>query len=180
MKLNILKTDPTLMPYKDAFLYRAKAYERKLTELLADNKSLMDFANGYEYFGIHKTDNGWVYREWAPGADEMYFTGDFADWDCYAYPMKRIENGVFEIYLDGADALRVGQKIQAIVIKNGEFMRRVPAYATRVVQDERTYEWCAEVDDILYDEFEWTDGDFTPSKTPFIYECHIGMAQEEG
>ena len=180
MKLNILKTDPTLMPYKDAFLYRAKAYERKLNELLADNKSLMDFANGYEYFGIHKTDKGWVYREWAPGADEMYFTGDFANWDCYAYPMKRIKNGVFEIYLEGDNTLSVGQKVQAIIIRNGEFMRRVPAYATRVVQDERTYEWCAEVDDILFDGFKWTDDSFTPAKTPFIYECHIGMAQEEG
>ncbi len=180
MNLNILKTDPYLTPYKSALEHRIKAYEHKLAELSDNSGALIDFANGYEYFGIHKTDNGWVYREWAPGADSMYFTGDFADWDCYAYPMKRIENGVFEIYLDSADALHIGQKIQAIVIKNGELMRRVPSYATRVVQDARTYDWCAEVDDILCDGFEWTDGGFTPAKTPFIYECHIGMAQEDG
>ncbi len=180
MKLNILKIDPYLAPYSDALEYRMDSYISKRGELIAPDSNISEFANGYEYFGIHPTENGWVYREWAPGADKMYFTGDFANWDVYAYPMNRIENGVFEIYLDGKDTLKVGQKIQAIVIRNCEFMRRVPAYATRVVQDEKTFEWCAEVDDILYDGFEWTDSNFKPARTPFIYECHIGMAQEEG
>ena len=29
-------------------------------------------------------------------------------------------------------------------------------------------------------DFSWTDGNFRPKKKLFIYECHIGMAQEEG
>ena len=179
MKPNILKIDPTLAPYSDALLNRIETFDKKLINLVGD-ESISDFANGYEYFGIHPLENGWVYREWAPAADKMYFTGDFANWDIYSHPMKRIENGIFEIYLDGKDALKVGQKVQAIVIRGSEFMRRVPSYARRVVQDARTYEWCAEVDDILFDGFEWTDCDFKPAKTPFIYECHIGMAQEDG
>ncbi len=180
MELKILKIDPYLAPHKDALKHRVDCYIKKRYELAGDNECLSDFANGYEYFGIHPTDSGWVYREWAPGADAMFFTGDFANWDVHAYQMMRIENGVFEIELSGKDALKVGQKVQAIVYKNGEMMRRVPAYATRVVQDPVTYEWCAEVDDILFDGFEWTDGGFKPAKTPYIYECHIGMAQEEG
>ena len=180
MALGIIKADPYLAPFEKDLLYRKSAYEAKRRELLKDCDSLVDFANGYEYFGIHKTAGGWVYREWAPGADEMYFTGDFNNWSTHSHPMKRIENGVFEIYLEGDCALRVGQKVQAIVIRNREFMRRVPAYAMRIVQDPVTYNWCAEIDDILYDDFEWTDDSFKPAKTPYIYECHIGMAQEEG
>ena len=180
MALGIIKADPYLAPFEKDLQYRVDSYKAKRRELIADSERLTDFANGYEYFGIHKTENGWVYREWAPGADEMYFTGDFANWDCKAFPMKRIENGVFEIYLEGRDALAVGQKVQAIVIRGSEFMRRIPAYATRVVQDPVTYNFCAEVDDILFDNFEWSDQDFKPQKTPYIYECHIGMAQEEG
>ena len=179
MALGILKIDPYLTPFEKDLKLRVSSYEKKRAELVGEN-SLIDFANGYEYFGIHKTENGWVYREWAPGADEMYFTGDFANWDCRAFPMKRLENGVYEMHLDGENALKKGQKVQCIVIKNGELMRRVPSYATRVVQDAVTYAWCAEVDDILCDGFEWTDGDFKPARTPFIYECHIGMAQEDG
>ena len=180
MELKILKIDPYLAPHKAALKHRADCYNKKRNELVGRSERLSDFANGYEYFGIHPTDSGWVYREWAPGADAMFFTGDFANWEVHAYPMTRIENGVFEIELSGKDILKVGQKIQAIVYKNGEMMRRVPAYATRVVQDPVTYQWCAEVDDILFDGFEWTDDNFKPAKTPYIYECHIGMAQEEG
>ena len=179
MKPNILKIDATLAPYSDALLNRINTFDKKLLNLVG-SQNISDFANGYEYFGIHPLENGWVYREWAPAADMMYFTGDFANWDIYAHPMKRIKNGVFEVYLDGKDALKIGQKVQAIVIKDGMILRRVPSYARRVVQDTKTYEWCAEVDDILFDGFEWTDCDFKPAKTPFIYECHIGMAQEDG
>ncbi len=180
MEPRILKIDPYLTPFKEELQKRIELYHKKRNELIIPERKLSDFANGHEYFGIHPLEDGWVYREWAPGADAMYFTGDFAQWDIYAYPMENIGNGVFEIIIKGKDTLKIGDKVQAIVCRNGETMRRVPAYATRVVQDSVTYEWCAEVDDILFDNFQWTDEDFVPAKTPFIYECHIGMAQEEG
>ena len=179
MDYKILKNDPYLQPYKKAFDLRLDSYVSKRHELVGEG-SLIDFANGYQYYGIHPTKNGWVYREWAPGAEKMYFTGDFASWDIYAYPMKRLENGVFEIELKGKNTLKVGDKVQAIVIHNGKALRRVPSYATRVVQDEHTYAWCAEISDALWDNFNWTDDGFKPASTPFIYECHVGMAQEEG
>ncbi len=179
MDLKILKIDPYLLPYKAALEDRMCAYLKKKDELCHKGEKLTDFANGYKYFGIHKEKGSWVYREWAPAADEMFFTGDFNGWDIEALKMKRLPNGVFEARLVGADALSVGQKVQAIVKKDGELLRRIPTYATRVVQDERTYEWCAEVSDVLFDDFEWSDKGFKPAATPYIYECHIGMAQED-
>ncbi len=179
MQYKLLKIDPYLTPYADDISLRMRNYHEKRAEILKENLSLVDFANGYEYFGIHKTKSGWVYREWAPGADEMYFTGDFNNWDITDLPMAKLANGVFEVKLKGKNALKVGQKIQAIVISNGHALRRIPTYATRVVQDEVTKAWCAEVDDTLWDNFEWTDAGFKPSKTRLIYECHVGMAQED-
>jgi 1,4-alpha-glucan branching enzyme len=93
--------------------------------------------------------------------------------------MTRLDHGVFELHLEGSDALQIGQKVQAIVIHNGQTLRRIPSYATRVVQDPNTYLWCAELED-TFAPFPWTDETFTREKTPFIYECHIGMAQEKG
>jgi len=179
MKYNILKIDPYLEPYKADFELRMKSYLNKRDELLGKDGDICSFANGYKYFGIHKTKSGWVYREWAPAADEMFFTGDFNNWDIAACPMKRLENGIFEVELKGKNALKIGQKVQAIVVHNGEILRRIPTYATRVVQDFENHLWCAEVDDTLYDNFEWTDDGFKPASTPLIYECHIGMAQED-
>ncbi|MBQ7799778.1 MAG: 1,4-alpha-glucan-branching enzyme, partial [Oscillospiraceae bacterium] len=179
MSYKIFKIDPYLKPFEKDIDLRMQNFAQKKNELLVEAASLCDFSNGYEYFGIHKTKNGWVYREWAPAAEKMFFAGDFNNWDIYANEMQRLDNGVFEIELKGKDALKVGQKVQAIVVHNGETLRRVPSYATRVVQDKDTYIWCAEVDDVLFDNFEWTDGGFKPNKTPYIYECHIGMAQED-
>ena len=178
MSLKILKIDPYLKPYEDDLNLRMNNYLAKRKELIGEG-DILDFADGYKYFGVHPTVDGWVYREWAPAAEKMFFTGDFNNWDIYANEMTRLENGVFEIVLKGKDALKVGQKIQAIVIRGGETLRRIPTYATRVVQDPVTYIWCAEVDDVLYDDFEWTDQKHRVCTTPYIYECHIGMSGED-
>ncbi len=175
----ILKIDPYLTPYKKHIDLRLELFENKKSELLKNNTSLKSFASGYKYFGIHKTEKGWVYREWAPSAEKMFFTGDFNNWNIEALPMKRLENGIFEVEIEGKDTIKIGDKVQAIVVHRGEYLRRIPTYATRVVQDADTYLWCAEVEDTLSD-FKWEDKGFLPPKTPFIYECHIGMAQEEG
>ena len=175
----IFEIDPYLIPYRKDIDLRMNNYKSKKKELLGKRGKLTDFANGHHYFGLHRTDTGWVYREWAPAAEAMFLTGDFNNWDTYAVPMNRLENGVFEVILDGCDKLYPGQKFQAIVIHNGKTLRRIPSYATRVVQDPNTYLWCAEVED-TFEDFPWTDNDFTRDKTPLIYECHIGMAQEKG
>ncbi len=173
--MKLLKIDPYLEPYTDDLALRNTLY-RQTRERLGD---LCEFANGYRYFGFHRDADGFVYREWAPAADAMFFTGDFNNWDTASCPMTRLENGVFEVRLSPECAPRIGQKVQAIVWHNGQMLRRIPSYATRVVQDPVTYLWCAELEDTLAT-YPWTDEGFTPPRTPFIYECHIGMAQETG
>ena len=178
-KLKIFEIDPYLEPFEKDIELRVKLYKEKRKSLLKDCKKIKSFANGHSYFGFHRTRSGWVYREWAPAADRMYLTGDFNGWNTESCPMTRLENGVFEVELSGKDALKAGQKIQAIVINGDRMLRRIPLYATRVVQDPNNYSWCAEIEDVN-EKFPWTDGDFVPERTPFIYECHIGMAQEKG
>ncbi len=176
--LRILEIDPYLTPYKDDLELRVNLFNAKKKSLLKGVKSLSDFANAHKYFGFHRTKNGFVYREWAPAADKMFLTGDFNNWNIESHPMTKLQDGVFEIYLEGDNTLKNGQKVQTIVLNNGAVLRRIPLYATRVVQDNTTYNWCAEIE---FDEpFNWTDNDFKPEKTPFIYECHIGMSGEEG
>ncbi len=179
VKRKILEIDPYLVPHEKDINLRMDNLARKRKELLGESESLVDFANGYEYFGFHRTETGWVYREWAPAAQEMYLTGDFNQWDEKACPMKRLENGVFEVELEGKDSLKPGQKVQVLVLHDWKLLHRIPTYATRVVQDPETLLWCAEIEDTL-EEYPWSDSDFVPEKTPLIYECHIGMAQEKG
>ena len=178
MAYKIIELDGYLEPFSGAIDFRMENYKQTKKRLVGGRGNLVDFANGYKFYGFHKESDGWVYREWAPAAEDMYLCGDFNGWELYSHKMEKLEGGNFEIKLP-LDYLKVGDKVQAIVIHNGETLRRVPTYATRVVQDPVTYLWCAEIDDTLA-EFPWTDGDFKSAKTPFIYECHIGMSLEEG
>ena len=179
MKHKIFTYDKQLANFEADFDLRAERYNRKLTELLQSNATLSDFANGYAYFGFHKTENGWFYREWAPGAQKLYLTGDFCDWKRYAHPMKKLDNGVFELFLEGKDTLKDSMTVMTVVVHDGQELERIPLYATRVEQDPTDYSWNAVIDDPA-EPFCWTDEGFKPKKKLFIYECHIGMAQEEG
>ncbi len=179
MALKILSIDKYLAPYKKDLELRMANYNRKKQELLPDGGTLADFANGYLYFGIHRTATGWVYREWAPGAEAMYFTGDFCGWDRHKHPMKKLPGGVFEVKLRGKNALKQGQQVMAIVVNGGRELDRIPTYANYVLQNPVTHEWNAAIH-CPQEEFNWTDEGFKSAKTLYIYECHIGMAQEEG
>ena len=177
MRYKIFEYDPYLKPYTADIELRMDNYNRKKKELLGDGLSLLDFANGHEYFGFHKSGDGWVYREWAPGADALYIMGDMNGWDPTSLPLKNIGKGVFEIYLTGENSLYGGCKVKTVVEKDGKRMERIPLYARRVVQDPVSYTWAAEILDEK--PFVWSKKKFTPPKNLFIYECHIGMAQDK-
>ena len=178
MKHKIFKYDPNLKAFEADFDLRKANYEKKKAELLQNAPSLAAFANGHLHFGFHRCEDGWIYREWAPAAQAMYLTGDFCGWDRHAHPMTKGENGVFELFLPGKDTLRDGQKIMTVVVHNGQELDRIPLYANYVSQDPVTTAWTAEIS--APPAFSWTDAGFIPEKKLFIYECHIGMAQEEG
>ena len=70
--IGLVKNDPYLADYENAIKGRHDHALWKLGQLTNNGKqTLSDFANGYEYFGLHKTTRGWVFREWAPNATDM-------------------------------------------------------------------------------------------------------------
>ena len=178
MKHKIIALDPSLAPYAADLDLRQRNYQRKLRELMLPWQSLYEIADGHTYFGFHRTEIGWVYREWAPGAEKMYLTGEFCNWARHAYPMKKGENGVFTLERPGKDALKHGQKVLVIPVHEGQELDRIPLYAKKVVQDPETRGFTAVIHDPEVP-YTWHDRDFVPEKELFIYETHIGMAQEE-
>ena len=97
--LGLIKNDPWLEPYSGAINGRHEFVLRKESELTGNGKvSLSDFADGYLYFGLHKSGSGWVLREWAPNATKMFLVGTFNDWqEKPAYQFKAKKNGVWEL-----------------------------------------------------------------------------------
>ena len=174
----VLELNPQLLPFSGDIDLRMHLYHSTKDRLLANGSTLNDFANAHEYFGIHHVEGGWVYREWAPNAHQLYLTGDFNNWNQTEYPMKRLENGIWELFLEGEKTLWEGCKVKTIVDANMTRTEHIPLYARRVVQDKETVTWCAEVVDD-WKVFKWTDEEFKPADSLYIYEAHVGMAQEE-
>ncbi len=179
-KLALIKNDPWLEPFSQAIEGRHQDAINKEVELTAGSDGkLTDFANAHKYFGMHReSDGSWVFREWAPNATQITLVGDFSCWkELINYRLKRRDNGVWEIHLKSND-IHHGDLYKMIVRWEGGEGERIPAYATRVMQDENTHIFSAQVwePDKAY---KWGVKRFKPDTSPLlIYECHIGMAQQ--
>ena len=175
----LLELNPQLQNFAWDIDYRMQLYRDTKARLLPDGNTLNDFANAHNYFGIHHVEGGWVYREWAPNAHQLYLTGEFNGWQWLEHPMMRLGAGCWVLYLPGDDALWEGCKVKTIVDANFTRTAHIPIYARRVIQEPNSITWCAEVVDDRKS-FDWTDGDFEGEDQLYIYEAHVGMAQEHG
>ncbi len=181
--LNILKNDPWLAPYAPAIEGRHEDVLRKLKELTAASGTLDDFANAHKYFGLHRQKDGtWIFREWAPNASAITLIGDFSGWKALPeFRLRRAGGGLSGVW-EGtfpADAIAHGQLYKMLVEWPGGSGERIPAYATRVMQDPDTHIFSAQVY-APKRAFAWHDKGFEPDTAPLlIYECHIGMGQQK-
>lgn len=177
----LMEKDPSLEAYSGEIRMHLDRYNDTRARINGGG-SLAEFANGYNYFGFHRSETGWVFREWLPGADAVWLTGDFDSWSKWDHPLTNIGGGVWEIELEGRDALKHGQFVKLMVGRQGLCYERIPAYITYCVMDMSTETLCGQI--WMPDEaFEWTDGDHYGRRrpdSPMIYEAHIGMAQEDG
>ena len=180
-QLKLLKNDEWLQPFAPAIEGRHQNVLNKLAELTQNGKQkLSDFATGYLYYGLHLQDKKWVIREWAPNATAIYVIGDFNGWkEEKAYAMKRIAKtpGDWELKIP-AKYMKHGDLFKLSIHWDGGQGERIPAWANRVVQDEQTKIFSAQVW-APAQSYQWKVQKFKPNTSPLlIYECHIGMAQD--
>ena len=178
-----LLDDAYLKPFEAAVRGRARHAFDRANELTLGKCSLSDWANAHEYYGLHRTKAGWVFREWAPHATSMWLVGDFNGW--------KIDPD-FEIFrIPGTDTWE--RKIGAKKIRHldhyhlemrwdGGHGERIPAYARYVTQDPVTklFSACVWHPPKSY---RWKHlsplGPHSSSLPPLIYEAHVGMSSEE-
>jgi 1,4-alpha-glucan branching enzyme len=122
-----------------------------------------------------------------PNAHEVYFTGDFNNWDACQYPMDKGEYGWWYITIpankdqhgNSTCAVPHDTKFKIFVkLENGESFYRNPAWATYMHQDQN---------DMSYNAVHWNPDekyqfkhDRPQSKEGLrIYEAHVGMSSSE-
>ncbi|CAI6355682.1 unnamed protein product [Macrosiphum euphorbiae] len=181
-----LDRDSYLKPYEREFKRRYACFLDYL-ERVKDESNLESFTTGYKTYGLHFNNDGSVYcLEWAPGAKQLYLTGDFNNWNRENYPYKKLEYGKWELTIppnsDGTPVIKHLSEIKIVVESHhGERMDRISPWATYVVQPPRE-------EGVTFKQKVWNPSDhvyqFKYPKVPKpsslrIYECHVGIATSE-
>lgn len=179
-RLKVVADDPWLLPVEGELEARHSACMRKLDRI----EPIADYANGYNYFGFQYDGirKGWWFREWLPNAKDVFLFGDFTDWNRTSLRLTRLPNGVWEIFLPEEEyrgRIVDGTRYKLYIHGNNGWHERISAYARYVTEDPQTHNFTPVIR--FNSTFDWGDDgkrriDFSE---PLIYECHVGMAQEE-
>ena len=182
--LPIVERDEWLRPVAGAIAARHRRYLDKLAAIERGAGSIVDYANGYRYYGWQwdETLDGWWLREWLPGAEDVYVFGDFNNWQRTEIRMHKDAAGVWSAFFPAAmyrDRLTHGSLYKIHVHGQNGWLDRIPAYARRVVQDDATKNYTAQFWNPA-EPFDWRGDAFDASQIGclLIYEAHVGMAQE--
>ena len=123
--------DPFLAPYAECLRTRSERVAQRIVHLTGGGKSLAEFAGAHEYYGLHRiVGGGWIFREWAPNAKEIWLVGDFSNWKKDSrFKLKRLPGrdvweGRFPFRL-----IRHGQFYRLEMVWDGGEGERIPAYA---------------------------------------------------
>ena len=183
--LPIVAKDPWLEPNEADLQRRYDRYARRVGEIERDGTSVSDYANGYMYFGFQYDGDrkGWWFRDWLPGAKDVYLFGDFNEWQRTQFRLSKDGQGVWSAFFPDesfGDRLVHGSRVKMLVHGDNGWLERIPSYIRRVVQDERTKDFAGQ----LWAPpapFDWQGDafDIASAGSLLIYECHVGMAQEK-
>ena len=175
--LKLVEEDKLLKPFAGIIEKRHQQVLAMEREFTYRTTRLSDKCNSYLYYGLHRTNEGWVFREWAPNATAIYLLGEFNDWRKHPdYVLTKVGDGNWEIKLP-LGALVHEMLYRLLVEWNGGSGERLPSHVRRVIQDEYTKIYSAQVWDPLN---PYQMRHERPKRTdyPLIYEAHIGMSTE--
>ena len=175
--LKLVEENKLLKPFAGIIEKRHQQVLAMEREFTYRTTRLSDKCNSYLYYGLHRTNEGWVFREWAPNATAIYLLGEFNDWRKHPdYVLTKVGDGNWEIKLP-LGALVHEMLYRLLVEWNGGSGERLPSHVRRVIQDEYTKIYSAQVWDPLN---PYQMRHERPKRTdyPLIYEAHIGMSTE--
>ena len=177
--MKFYETDSWLEPYKAIIEQRNRQILTKKREIAGTGGLLRKAVNGGMYYGLHRgADGSWYFREWAPNATKLFVIGDFNDWRrSEEWALQPVGGGNWELCVP-ADRIAHGDLYRWHVEWPGGGGERIPAYATRCVQDPQTKIFSAQVW-APEKPYRWRKKRGPRIDSPLIYEVHIGMSSEE-
>ncbi|KAK9503231.1 hypothetical protein O3M35_011847 [Rhynocoris fuscipes] len=183
-----LERDPYLKPFEREFRRRYAVLMDSLDKIENELGGIQKFVHSYRDFGIRvNIDNSIDCQEWAPGAAQLYLTGQFNNWDRTSYPFEKHDFGIWKLHIppneDGSARIQHLSEIKiAVKTSNEVIVDRISPWATYVVKPPKN-------EGLTYKHLLWNPPptqkylmkEKRPSKpeTLRIYECHVGIGTSE-
>ncbi|KAK2165424.1 hypothetical protein LSH36_50g00000 [Paralvinella palmiformis] len=159
---DLFSLDPYLRTYEKEITRRYNCF-LTLKESIEVNEAggLDDFSQSYKHYGCHiQADGSVTWKEWCPGAKQLYLWGDFTpDGTCVI-----AHNSVVKLLIEG---------------KDGKEFDRLSPWASYVTQTHKA---------IVYDQRLWNPDQKYKMKHAHpprperlrVYESHVGISSPEG
>ena len=130
-----------------------------------------------KFFGVHsinvKNEKAYCFRVWAPNAVSVSVVGDFNNWDRMISPMKKIDDGIWEVFLTNLNQFDAYK--YSIETKMGKIVLKADPYSTHSETRPGTASKIYE-SNYVWDDAEWIEqkSKRTIYKSPVnIYEVHL-------
>ena len=132
--------------------------------------------NAYEYFGAHPTENGYVFRVYAPNALEVEVIGDFNNWDGRNHKMNKVDDrGIYELYISEVSADYCVYRYNILTRKN-RWIKKSDPYAFYSELRPNTASKTYDLSQYQFTDEKWmakrTKGEHAPVNN---YEIHLGI-----
>ncbi|XP_048350021.1 1,4-alpha-glucan-branching enzyme [Sphaerodactylus townsendi] len=181
----LLEGDPHLTTFKQDFERRYAAFYHIWKNIEDNEGGINKFTRSYQTFGVHRfVDGGLLCKEWAPGAEAVFLTGDFNNWNPFSHPYKKMDFGKWELFIpsgpDGVKPVSHGSKLKVVIrSQTGEILYRISPWARYVARQGTnvTYDWIHWEPPIPYRRRHPVP---KKPKSLRIYESHVGIASPEG
>ncbi len=137
----------------------------------------------YEKLGAHPMtldgEEGVYFAVWAPNAIRVSAVGDFNDWDGRIHQMRKLESGIFEIFVPGA---KIGDNYKfEIKVKSGLTYLKADPYGNAAQLRPQTASVITDLKGFAWEDDEWLTNraEIQKADAPMsVYELYLGSFTE--
>ncbi|XP_055372487.1 1,4-alpha-glucan-branching enzyme [Condylostylus longicornis] len=187
---NLFNLDPYLRPQEREIRRRHGVVQEWLKKIEKLEGGMEVFSQGYKYYGLHfQSDGSVIAREWAPGAQQVYLTGDFNNWQWESHPFKKLDFGKWELIIppnsDGTPQIKHLSEIKVIIrSQKNEMLDRLSPWAKYVKQPPKEANQGVNYKQYVWnppsnERYNFVEARPKKPKSLKIYECHVGIASQE-
>lgn len=129
----------------------------------------------YDYFGCHPTENGHIFRVWAPNAAAVSVTGSFCGWDTGRWPMQKVDDSIWQVVVPELSEFTLYKF--AVVTSDGRSVLRADPYAVHAETWPGTASRVFDIGSYSWGDARWMDKRAAADmlcRPMNIYELHAG------